>query len=160
MTWEEVKNSGVGNFPALVRERMLAPDANFIRSDDGRDFTYEDYWSLSGRIANALAHHSVGVGDRVAVQVAKSVEGLAIFLACARLGAIFLPLNPAYTATEVDYFVRDAEPSLIICEPAKAGILSGMAKTVLTLDDQGGGSLAEVLQSQPSAFADAKDRLG
>ena len=78
---------------------MLVPDATFIRSDDGRHFTYGDYWSLSGRIANALAAHSVRAGDRVAIQVAKSVEGLAVFLACARLGAIFLPLNTAYTAT-------------------------------------------------------------
>ncbi len=154
--WDEVKNSGIGNFPALVRARMLAPEATFIRGDDGRDFTYDDYLSLSGRIANALASHSVGVGDRVAVQVAKSVEGLALFLACARLGAIFLPLNTAYTLPEVDYFARDAEPSLIICEPAKASALAGMARTVLTLDDQGGGSLAEALHSQPSAFADAK----
>ncbi|MDP1700556.1 MAG: malonyl-CoA synthase [Aestuariivirga sp.] len=154
--WDDVKNSGVANFPELVRARMLAPDANFIRGEDGRDFTYEDYWLLSGRIANVLAHHSVGAGDRVAVQVAKSVEGLAIFLACARLGAIFLPLNTAYTAAEVDYFVRDAEPSLIVCEPAKASVLAGTAGTVLALDDQGGGSLAEALHSQPSAFADAK----
>lgn len=154
--WDQVKNSGIGNFPALVRARMLAPEAIFIRGDDGRDFTYEDFWSLSGRIANVLAHHSVGVGDRVAVQVAKSIEGLALFLACARLGAIFLPLNTAYTPPEVDYFVRDAEPSLIICEPAKASVLAGMAKTVLTLDDRGRGSLAEALQSQPSAFVDAK----
>ncbi len=154
--WDEVKNSGVGNFPGLVRARMQLRDATFIRGDDGRTFTYEDYWSLSGRLANALAHHSVAAGDRVAVQVAKSVEGLALFLACARLGAIFLPLNTAYTPPEVDYFVKDAEPSLAICEPSKASVLSGMAKTVLTLDDQGGGSLAEALQSQPSAFADAK----
>ncbi len=154
--WDEAKNSGISNFPALVPARMLAPEAAFIRGDDGRDISYEDYWSLSGRIANALAQHSVGVGDRVAVQVAKSIEGLALFLACARLGAIFLPLNTAYTATEVDYFVRDAEPSIIICEPAKASVLSGMAKTVLTLDDQGGGSLAAALHSQSSAFTDAE----
>jgi malonyl-CoA/methylmalonyl-CoA synthetase len=153
--WDEVKNSGIGNFPALVRARMLAPEATFIRGDDGRDFTYDNYWALSGRIANALASQSVGAGDRVAAQVAKSVEGLALFLACARLGAIFLPLNTAYTPPEVDYFVRDAEPSLIVCESAKAGTLSGMAKTVLTLDDGGGGSLGEALRFQPSAFADA-----
>lgn len=135
---------------------MQVRNAAFIRGDDGRDFTYDDYWSLSGRIANALAHHSVGAGDRVAVQVAKSVEGLAIFLACARLGAIFLPLNTAYTPPEVDYFVRDAVPSLIICEPAKENALAGMVKTVLTLDDQGGGSLVTAFRSQPSAFADAR----
>lgn len=154
--WDEVKNSGAGNFPGLVRARMLAPEATFIRGDDGRDFTYDDYWILSGRIANALAHHSVGVGDRVAVQVGKSVEGLALFLACARIGAVFLPLNTAYTPPEVDYFVRDAEPSLIICEPAKANVLAGMTKTILTLDDQSGGSLAEALHTQPSDFTEAK----
>ena len=155
-TWDEVKNSGAGNFPALVRNRMLVPEANFIRSDDGRDFTYEDYWSLSGRIANVLASHEVGIGDRVAVQVAKSVEGLALFLACARLGAIFLPLNTAYTAPEVEYFAGDAEPSLTICEPAKASAMSGMAKAVLTLDDHGGGSLADALNLQPTGFAEVK----
>ncbi len=156
VTWDEVRNSGIGNFPALVRARMQAPDASFIRGDDGRDFTFEEYWSLSGRIANLLASHAVGVGDRVAVQVAKSAEGLALFLACARLGAVFLPLNTAYTAPEVEYFVRDAEPSLMICEPAKASAMSGMAKTVLSLDDSGGGSLADALHLQPTAFADTR----
>ena len=152
--WTYRHNSGVANFPALVRARMLDPDAIFIRSDDGRVFTYEEYWSLSGRIANALAVHGVKLGDRVAVQAAKSVEALAIFLACARLGAIFLPLNPAYTPTEVKYFVEDAEPSLVICEPEKFEVLSKFGSAVLTLDDQGGGSLAEAFQSQPSTFVD------
>jgi malonyl-CoA/methylmalonyl-CoA synthetase len=154
--WDKVKNSGIRNFPALVRERMQVPGANFIRSDDGREFTYEDYWSLSGRIANALAAQSVKAGDRVAVQVGKSVEALAVFLACARLGAIFLPLNTAYTATEVEYFIKDAEPTLIICEPAKFETLSKISNAVLTLDDQGGGSLVEAFQSQSNAFIDAK----
>ena len=135
---------------------MLVPDATFIRSDDGRHFTYGDYWSLSGRIANALAAHSVKAGDRVAIQVAKSVEGLAVFLACARLGAIFLPLNTAYTAPEVEYFLRDAEPALVICEPGKFDALSKIARVVLTLDDQGGGTLAEAFQAQSIVFNDAK----
>lgn len=147
-----------GNFSALVREKMRQPDAVFMCCDDGRVFSYADYWSLSGRIANGLAAHSVGVGDRVAVQVGKSVEALATFLACARLGAIFLPLNTAYTPAEVSYFVHDAEPALIICEPEKFAALAPMAKgrcQVLTLDDAGGGSLVEALQKQPDVFADA-----
>jgi malonyl-CoA/methylmalonyl-CoA synthetase len=153
--WDEVKNSGTKNFPALVRERMQVPDAMFIRSDDGRMFTYEDYWSLSGRIANGLMQCSVKAGDRVAVQVQKSVEALAVFLACARLGAIFLPLNPAYTTTEVGYFVSDAEPLVLICEPARFEVLSKKVSVVLTLDDEGEGSLVEAFRSQPSAFEDA-----
>ncbi|MGB9144171.1 MAG: AMP-binding protein, partial [Aestuariivirga sp.] len=139
-----------------MRQRILAPDAIFIHSDDGRDFTYEDYWTLAGRMANGLAAQGVKTGDRVAVQVAKSVEGLAIFLACARLGAIFLPLNTAYTATEMDYFVQDAEPALVVCEPEKLEALSKIARLVLTLDDRGGGSFADAIQSQPGAFDDAK----
>jgi malonyl-CoA/methylmalonyl-CoA synthetase len=153
--WDEVKNSGTKNFPTLVRERMHAPDAVFIRSDDGRVFTYEDYWSLSGRIANALMQCSVKAGDRVAVQVQKGVEALAVFVACARLGAIFLPLNPAYTTTEVDYFVSDAEPSFLICEPARFEALSKKISVVLTLDDEGEGSLVEAFRSQPITFKDA-----
>ena len=155
--WDEAKNSGVGNFPALVRARICwrPMPLSFAAM-----MAVTSPMKTIGRFRAALPmrsrSHSVGVGDRVAVQVGKSVEGLALFLACVRLGAIFLPLNTAYTATEVDYFVRDAEPALIICEPAKASVLTGMAKTVLTLDDQGGGSLAEALHSQPSAFADAK----
>lgn len=155
MAWDEVKDSKIKNFPALVREKMLVPDAVFIRSDDGREFTFEDYWSLSGRIANALAAQSVKAGDRVAVQVGKSVEALAIFLACARVGAIFLPLNTAYTASEVEYFVNDAEPSLIICEPARFEELSRIANAILTLDDRGGGSLVETFQNQSTSFNDA-----
>ena len=153
--WDEVKNSGTKNFSALVCERMQAPDAVFIRGDDGRMFTYEEYWSLSGQVANALKQFSVKAGDRVAVQVQKSVEALAVFLACARLGAIFLPLNPAYTTTEADYFVGDSEPSVLFCEPARFEALSNAASVVLTLDDEGGGSLAEAFKSQPSAFEDA-----
>ena len=153
--WDEVKKSGTKNFPALVRERMHAPDAVLIRSDVGRMFTYEDYWSLSGRIANGLMQCSVKAGDRVAVQVQKSVEALAVFLACARLGAIFLPLNPAYTTTEVDYFVSDAEPTVLICEPARFEALSKKVSVVLTLDDEGEGTLVEAFRSQPSAFEDA-----
>jgi malonyl-CoA/methylmalonyl-CoA synthetase len=107
---------------------------------------------LSGRLAHTLSAHGVGVGDRVAVQAAKSVEALALFLACARLGAVFLPLNTAYTPTEIGYFVGDAEPSLLICEPEKFRVLSILCKTVLTLDDKGGGTL---VQEQASSFEDA-----
>jgi malonyl-CoA/methylmalonyl-CoA synthetase len=142
----------MANFPKLVRERMHSPGAIFIRGDDGRVLTYEDYWALSGRLANTLSAHGVGVGDRVAVQVAKSVEALGLFLACARLGAVFLPLNTAYTPTEIAYFAGDAEPSLLICEPEKSRFLSMLCKTVLTLDDKGGGTL---MQRQSPSFEDA-----
>jgi malonyl-CoA/methylmalonyl-CoA synthetase len=142
----------VTNFPTLVRSRMHAPNAIFIHGDDGRQFTYKAFWELSGRLANSLSAAGVGVGDRVAVQVDKSVEALALFLACARLGAIFLPLNSAYTATEVGYFVSDAEPALLVCTPENSGVLSALCKTVLTLDERGGGTL---MGAQSADFKDA-----
>jgi malonyl-CoA/methylmalonyl-CoA synthetase len=135
---------------------MRVLDAVFIRSDDGRLFTYEDYWSFRAASPMRWRHsrESWGPGCGSGCQERGSAGNL---LACARLGAIFLPLNSAYTTTEVDYFVKDAEPSLLICEPAKFEALSKISSAVLTLDDRGGGSLVEVLQSQPDAFADAKN---
>jgi malonyl-CoA/methylmalonyl-CoA synthetase len=91
--------SGVKNFADLVLARMKKPDALFFRGDDGRDLSYASYWELTGRIANFLVAQQVKRGDRVMLQAEKSVEALAVFLACARLGAIFIPLNPAYTAS-------------------------------------------------------------
>ncbi len=68
-------------------------------------------------MASVLARHGVARGDRVMLQAEKSVEAVALFLACARLGAIFLPLNTGYTKAEVDYFIDDAEPAIFIREP-------------------------------------------
>jgi malonyl-CoA/methylmalonyl-CoA synthetase len=140
------------NFPTLVREKMRDEGAIFIRGDDGRNFTYQEYWDLAGQLANALASHGVGVGDRVAVQAEKSIEALALFLACARMGAIFLPLNPAYTPTEVAYFTDDAEPAVLVCAPEKFQFLSMLCKNVLTLDDKGGGTV--ICEGSPT-FKDA-----
>jgi malonyl-CoA/methylmalonyl-CoA synthetase len=140
------------NFPTLLREKMRDENAIFIRGDDGRNFTYREYWDLAGQLANALAAHGVGVGDRVAVQVEKSVEALALFLACARMGAIFLPLNTAYTSSEMDYFIRDSEPKVLICTTEKFRFLSMLCKSVLTLGEKGEGTL---MGRHSSAFEDA-----
>ncbi len=140
------------NFPTLVREKSRDPNAVFISGDDGRNFTYQQYWDLSGRLANTLAAHGVGAGDRVALQAEKSIEALALFLACARMGAMFLPLNTAYTPREVEYFIGDAEPCVFICEAEKTRFLSMLCKTILTLDDKGGGTLIE---DAPATFKDA-----
>ncbi len=60
-------------------------------------------------------------GDRVAVQVEKSPEAIFLYLACLRAGAVFLPLNTAYTLAELGYFFGDAEPRLVVCDPAQGG---------------------------------------
>lgn len=135
------------------------PDAVFIRTTDGRSWTYGDMLALSGRIASALKALDVQPGDRVAVQVEKSPEALMLYLACLRVGAVYLPLNTAYTLAELDYFIGDAEPRVVICTPkAKEGIAkvaAGHGAHVETLDENGGGTLMECADKQASDFTDA-----
>ena len=85
----------------------------------GRRVSYADLIALSGRLANVLAARGVKPGDRVAVQVEKSVPALVLYLATVRAGAVYLPLNTAYTLAELEYFIGDAEPSLVVCDPGK-----------------------------------------
>ena len=103
----------------LIRSRAPGDDRTFIERHDGSLITYGDLWTLTGRMANALRTLGVQQGDRVAVQVEKSPEAIVLALACARAGAIFLPLNAAYTAAEIEYFLGDAEPALFVCDPGR-----------------------------------------
>src|SRR6202012_4008518 len=115
-----------------------------IETLEGEYISYGDLIARAGQVANVLVERGVKVGDRVAAQTEKSVEGLVLYLATVRAGAIFLPLNTAYTLNELDYFITDAEPSLVVCDPSKAeGIKPIAAKVnakVKTLDSHGKGS--------------------
>ena len=96
---------------------VIAPSKTLMETDDGRHLSYGDMLGETGRMANALRGLGVRPGDRVAVQADKSPEMIFLYLACVRAGAIFLPLNTGYTLAEIDYFVGDATPSLVICRP-------------------------------------------
>jgi malonyl-CoA/methylmalonyl-CoA synthetase len=160
MSWLYQADPSITSLPALVSARTGALDKTFIRNADGRDFSFADFWTLSGRIARALAEAGVEKGDRVAVQVEKSPEVIALFLACARAGAIFLPLNTAYTLAELDYFVGDAEPKIIVVAPERVSALADLAArhnaTVLSLGVAGDGTLMDAANAGDGAFADAK----
>ena len=141
----------------LIRARMPAPQARCLETEAGAVLTYGDVLAGSGRYANALVGLGVEPGDRVAVQVDKSPEALLLYLACIRAGAVFLPLNPAYALREVDYFVRDAEPRLVVCPSAGADAIRGIVAAgirVETLDRDGGGSLPALSESAAAEFAD------
>jgi malonyl-CoA/methylmalonyl-CoA synthetase len=112
----------------LIKARMPAPTAPFAFLDDGRTYSYADMVAVSARFANALAGLGVKPGDRVAVQVEKSIEALMLYLGTVRAGAIFLPLNTAYTPAEIEYFLGDAEPTVFVCDPAKAEALKPFAE--------------------------------
>src|SRR5579859_1256352 len=127
-----------------------------IETIDGTHISYGDLIARAGQIANVLADRGVKPGDRVAAQTEKSVTGLVLYLATVRAGAVYLPLNTAYTLNELDYFITDAEPSLVVCDPSKAtGIATIAAKVgakVETLGPDGKGSLSEAADKAPSAF--------
>src|SRR6202012_4678256 len=110
-----------------------------LETDQGRIVTYGEMDESSARIAGLLGKLGVRPGERVTVQVDKSPEALFLYLACLRAGVIYMPLNSGYTAAELDYFLSDAQPSLVVSTPKAFEEMSGLAakagcKTVLTLD--------------------------
>lgn len=114
----------------------------------GTTLTYRDLDELSSAYTGVLKHADVQPGDRVAVRLHKSPEAVALYLACLRAGAIYLPMNPAYTEAEVAYLLEDAGPRVFVCDPGEEGNLGALAAQkgcafVLTLDQVGNGSLVE-----------------
>jgi malonyl-CoA/methylmalonyl-CoA synthetase len=89
---------------------------------------YRQMLSASARYAHALAALGVEPGDRVAVQMEKSPATIFIYLACLRAGAVFLPLNTAYTPHEVGYFLSDAHPKVLVCDPERREALAEVAE--------------------------------
>jgi malonyl-CoA/methylmalonyl-CoA synthetase len=98
----------------LIRSCAPADGAPFIRTRDGRVITYGEAFALSAQMANVMVSEGVVPGDRLAAQVEKSPDALILYLACLRAGAVYVPLNPAYTPAEIEYFLGDAEPKLFI----------------------------------------------
>ena len=111
-------------------------------------YTWRDLDRASARIANLLASLKLPEGSRVAVQVEKSVEAMALYLATLRAGYVFLPLNTAYQSAEIEYFIGNAEPAVVVCSPGNFGWVSKIAFTlgtqhVFTLGDDRTGSLLD-----------------
>ena len=111
----------------IIRARMPDGAKTFIENHDGRLITYAGLDAGSAQLANVLVNLGVEPGDRVAVQVEKSPEAILLYLACVRAGAVFLPLNTAYTPNEIAYFLGDAEPRVFICDPAFKDKLASVA---------------------------------
>ena len=123
-------------------------DSIAIETDQGLRYSWRDLDRASAMLANWLGSLDLPEGSRIAVQVEKSVEALMLYLATLRAGHVFLPLNPAYQSAELEYFIGDAEPAVVVCTPANFGWVSKLAfqkgsRYVMTLDDQRGGSLLQ-----------------
>lgn len=136
-----------GNFLALIETRIAAaPSVPFLTIPGGRSWSFGEIEALSARFAGALRATGARPGDRIAVQIEKSAENVALYLAALRAGLIYLPLNTAYTPQEIAYFIGDAAPAIFVCDPAREGAAPSGPKT-LTLGADGEGSLIEAARN-------------
>jgi malonyl-CoA/methylmalonyl-CoA synthetase len=120
---------------------------------DGATVTYDDAADAARRFAAAFAANGVRRGDRIALLAEKSPQALFVYLACAESGAVLVPMNPAYTDDEVGYILADADPTLVVCDQSRVGVAG--ARTVLTLDRDGHGTLAAAASQAPPLAAAA-----
>ncbi|MGB7204119.1 MAG: malonyl-CoA synthase [Anderseniella sp.] len=110
----------------------------FATLDDGRTYTYADVDAVSARLANLLVARGLQPGDRVAAQIPKSIEAVMLYLATVRAGGVFLPLNNAYTPTEIEYFLDNAGPRIFVCDPASADSYKSLTQKLgVELDTMG-----------------------
>jgi malonyl-CoA/methylmalonyl-CoA synthetase len=146
------------NFYALVEQRFPADlDSTCLETSEGLTYTWRDLHHASGRMANWLESLKLPAGARVAVQVEKSPECLMLYLATLRAGLVYLPLNTAYQETEIEYFLADAQPDLVVCTPTRLGELAPLAKQakcrhVHTLGETREGSLLQSAAPHADAY--------
>ncbi|MBI2959774.1 MAG: malonyl-CoA synthase [Betaproteobacteria bacterium] len=141
--------------------RGFAPrhQRNFIETDRGELFSHADLERATARVASFLAGLGLKAGDRVAAQIDKSPQGLFLYLGALRAGLCYLPLNTAYQRGELDYFLGDAEPRVVVCRPESEPLLGDLARAhgiahLFTLDEAGAGSLARAVEGAPEEFSD------
>jgi malonyl-CoA/methylmalonyl-CoA synthetase len=137
--------------------RHLGSSKPFLHLPDGATLSYSEFLAMASRIAHVLVQCGLEPGDRMAVQVEKSPEALALYAAAAQAGIVFLPLNTAYTTDELSYFVEDSGAKLLVCDGAKEGALTPMMERlggrIETLNADGSGTLSELARTMPSSFA-------
>ncbi len=150
---EEIMNNK--NLFAAIRAAFPADlDTVAIESADSstgatlKPYSWRDLDEHTARIANLLASLNLPEGSRVAVQTEKSVEALMLYLGVLRAGYVYLPLNTAYQASEIEYFIGNAEPAVVVCSPKSLAwiqLLAAASKVtrVFTLDEAGGDTLID-----------------
>lgn len=143
-------------YDALISAHA-ARDEALLFLDDGREISGRAFVEQSHKLAHVLTALGLKPGDRMAVQISKSSEALALYGAALAAGVVFLPLNTAYTPDEVAYFVENAGAALLVCDPARQQGLKPVADRfgaqLETLDGAGQGSLMDRAADQPTEFA-------
>mgnify|MGYP000563158284 CR=1 FL=1 len=131
----------------------------FLRLEGDHTISYATFLEMAARYAGFMTDQGVAPGDRVAVQVEKSPQALAIYAACVQAGVVFLPLNIAYTADEVAYFVENSGARLLVCDGGNAGALAPIAQScgclLETLNADGTGGFTAKAAAYPAHFETA-----
>lgn len=143
------------NLFSTIQGQMQAHGTRTLMEEPGgRHYSFSGAFEITGRLANRLASLGVQPGDRVAVQVDKSPETLLLYLACLRAGAVYLPLNTAYTGGEISYFLGDAGPALFVCRPEdrtqQVDLAEKAGARLATLGTGFDGSLLHDLDQEPT----------
>jgi malonyl-CoA/methylmalonyl-CoA synthetase len=147
-------------FKALVEAGRRDPTRWCLTLPGDEVFTYGDLDHVSAKMAGALLSAGAKPGDRIAVQIEKSPENVALYLGAMRAGLTYVPLNTAYTPEEIDYFLNDASPAVFVCAPEKEAALRQAARNVssiLTLGTNFNGTLIDTLESA-AHFTDIESR--
>jgi malonyl-CoA/methylmalonyl-CoA synthetase len=137
------------NLFAALRAAFPADlDSIAVETDSGLAYSWRDLDRATAMIANLLRALNIPAGSRIAVQVDKSVEAMMLYLATLRAGYVFLPLNTAYQSAEIEYFIGNAQPAVVVCTGRNFGWVSRIAfkagtTHVFTLNDDRTGSLLE-----------------
>ena len=131
-----------------------------METHDGRYYSWDDVERASAKMANLLASLGLQPDARIAVQVEKSPEALILYLATIRAGYVYLPLNTAYRAAEIGYFIENAEPEVVVCSPQNFGWVAQIAfkagtRHVYTLDAPLLGRNTGSLLNRAMAHADS-----
>jgi malonyl-CoA/methylmalonyl-CoA synthetase len=132
-----------------------ARDKTLVELADGSTVSYGKLFDLVERLASHLVRAGVLPGDRVAVQVEKSWQNLALYLACVRAGAAYLPLNTAYPLAEIEYFIGDAQPSFVVVRPSSVDAIRDLCTRrgegiVESLGTHGEGTLLQAAADAPT----------
>jgi len=131
----------------------------FIETENDK-ITFTDFDKLANKISNVLINLKLKKNDRVLVQLEKSVISFAIFIAAIRVGCIYIPLNPSYTASEVEYFIENSKPSLFISEEKNINELKKVFKNqsvkTISLNKGFSGSLMNLINKQSAEFIPVK----
>ncbi|TCP60369.1 malonyl-CoA/methylmalonyl-CoA synthetase [Rhodovulum bhavnagarense] len=144
----------------ILYDALFAPhagrDAPFLHLPDGGIVTYADFLGQAAQIAHVLTQAGLAPGDRLAAQVPKCPQALALYAACVQAGVIFLPLNTGYTVEELRYFVENSGARMLVCDPDRAGALASLAHAadavLHTLGADGTGTLMADAAGQPDGF--------